>query len=303
MSTDNPNASTQQTGQETGHVDHNVAEELANQVNNSQNGNGNGNGSANGNGSGSAESNASGSQAGNESRGSFDMWEDLRNETEQDKQRRNNPGSASAEDHFNSYAAENDVTEDELSGDKITLKEANAIVSLNMAMLDFGTSLICCGIRDDFSLKAQLKYRIHPWRKKAIQIPWVRLVMLPGRKRRPGWALAGAILAGTVPTLGLAFIDNWHEAKARKDPNYQQRTTGEEKNNSGRTNYRYTDPRAKEHPGYEKDDSEYVPFEEIKDDQNPDDDSNNGDRKKKPGRHAKTCPRHEDPENGECNCK
>jgi len=190
----------------------------------------------------------------------------------------------------------------------MTLKEANATVSLYMAALDLFTSLSCCVIRDDFSLASQLKYRIHPWRKKAIQIPWVRLVMLPGKKRRPGWALAGAILAGTVPTIGLALIDNWHEYKRSKDPEYKQKAEQSEQNRYQKTRHQWQDPRAQENPGYQKTyEAEFVPYEEITDDHNDANDGNNGDdgngKKGKPGRHAKTCPRHLDPENGKCNCK
>lgn len=299
MNPENQNPAEQKTTAtgEPGTVDEKVAEELAEQVA-GKNGNGNGSGS-NGSGSGANGHTNNGSNA----RGHFDMWDDLANETEQDKQRAAGGGAAGGDDPFSSYDPKNDVTEEEITNESMTLKEANATVSLYMAMLDFGTSLVCCGIRDDFSLPAQLKYRIHPWRKKAIQIPWVRLVMLPGKKRRPGWALTGAILAGTIPTIGLAIIDNWHEYKRRSDPNYNKST--KDHHQGAGANYRaYRDPRSDEHPGFKKSDVEYADYEEIKEQPgNHDDHHDSEQQKKKPGRHAKTCPRHLDPENGECNCK
>jgi len=282
-----------------------LAEEIA-----FKNGNGNGNGHhANGSEKkteSANENNTAEENSGEKKNSGFSMFDDLKEETQQDQARKNGEQSGPGEDKknpFENFGPENDVKEEELrSEENITLQEANARVSLYITTLDFAISLTCCGIRSDFSIGAQLKYRIHTWRKKAIQVPWVRYVMIPKKRSHPGWSLAGAIFVGTLPVLGMAYMDNLHEAKMKQDPDYSNKHK-DEKNRDRNSQFDQENAKQYKKPGSpDIEDVEYVEVKDEHEDNGPETFANGKTTKK--GRHAESCPKHYDKNSKEpCNCK
>lgn len=272
-----------------------VAQALADEVKKHT---GNGNGSANGH--------------HKEKTGSFSLFDDLEKETAQDKQQeqRKKDGysepSGEKKNPFGEYDPDrDDVKAEELKdAETITLEEANARVALYLAGVDFLVSQGACLIRNDYSLTSQLKYRMHPWRKKAIQLPWVKYVMLPKKRSNPAWALCGAIVIGVLPIFGMAAVDRMHEEKIKNNPEYAEKTKNEPKfkhrPDPAPGSKTYRDP-------FDPTNVVDVEFVEVKDEtetQQQQEQQQEQPAKSKVGRHAKTCPKHLDSESKDpCNCK
>lgn len=311
MEPETPPVEEKKFGDVTGQADDDVAKKLAEEVSKAH-GNGNGNGHTNGHGNGSTNGQADADKG----KRKFSLFSDLENETQQDeaeeKKEKTGAGQQQQEkkNPFSEYdPSKDDVKQEELNDqERITLEEANARVSLYLAALDFTISQACCIVRGDFSINSQTRYRMHPWRRKAIQIPWVRLVMLPKKRSNPAWSLWGAILAGTIPIIGMAAVDRMHDNKVKNDPDYAARTKGEARSTEqqqAKQEYRYDNTRGKKYGpprdpyGPNVDEGEFVEYEEVRDE-----DLNQEPPKSRVGRHSKTCPKHLDADSKEpCNCK
>lgn len=249
-----------------------------------------------------------------ETSGTFDMFNDIKAETEQDQKRKDEAGPGTGpgtggknKNPFDEMGPDHDVKEEEIRNEEnINLTEANARVSLYITTLDFSISLACCGIKRDFSLESQVKYRIHTWRKKAIQIPWVRYVMIPKKRSHPALALGLAIFAGTLPVLGMAYMDKLHEEKIKQDPAYAKKNPEPP---PAQADTRQDHPNENRRSPFETE-GEFVEYEEVKENDLKND-SNTQQKKtvpndsyKKRGRHKETCPKHYNKKSKEpCNCK